>query len=138
MKATEQLASMEMMAVDPIRRIVTPRFLAGFISLPLLTIIFMALGIYAGYLVGSVWLGVDEGSYWSQMQNKVEFSHDILNGIIKSVVFGFVVTWIAVYQGYNAMPTSEGVSRATTNSVVYSALAVLGLDFLLTAMMFIN
>jgi len=138
MKATEQLASMEMMAVDPIRRIVTPRFLAGVISLPLLTIIFMALGIYAGYLVGSVWLGVDEGSYWSQMQNKVEFSHDVLNGIIKSVVFGFVVTWIAVYQGYNAMPTSEGVSRATTNSVVYSALAVLGLDFVLTAMMFIN
>ena len=137
MKATEQLASMEMMAVDPIRRIVTPRFLAGFISLPLLTIIFMALGIYAGYLVGGVWLGVDEGSYWSQMQNKVEFWHDIVNGIIKSVVFGFVVTWIAVYQGYNAMPTSEGVSRATTNSVVYSALAVLGLDFVLTAMMFI-
>jgi phospholipid/cholesterol/gamma-HCH transport system permease protein len=83
-------------------------------------------------------LGVDEGSYWSQMQNKVEFGHDIINGIIKSVVFGFVVTWIAVYQGYNAMPTSEGVSRATTNSVVYSALAVLGLDFVLTAMMFIN
>jgi phospholipid/cholesterol/gamma-HCH transport system permease protein len=138
MKATEQLASMEMMAVDPIRRIVTPRFLAGFISLPLLTIIFMALGIYAGYLVGSVWLGVDEGSYWSQMQSKVEFGHDIINGIIKSVVFGFVVTWIAVYQGYNAMPTSEGVSRATTNSVVYSALAVLALDFVLTAMMFIN
>ena len=138
MKATEQLASMEMMAVDPIRRIVTPRFMAGFISLPLLTVIFMALGIYAGYLVGSVWLGVDEGSYWSQMQSKVEFQHDIVNGIIKSVVFGFVVTWIAVYQGYSAMPTSEGVSRATTNSVVYSALAVLGLDFVLTAMMFIN
>lgn len=98
----------------------------------------MALGIYAGYLVGSVWLGVDEGSYWSQMQGKVEFWHDIVNGIIKSVVFGFVVTWIAVYQGYNAIPTSEGVSRATTNSVVYSALAVLGLDFILTAMMFID
>ncbi|MEE9309446.1 MAG: lipid asymmetry maintenance ABC transporter permease subunit MlaE [Cocleimonas sp.] len=137
MKATEQLASMEMMAVDPIRRIVTPRFLAGVISLPLLTIIFMALGIYAGYLVGSVWLGVDEGSYWSQMQNKVDFWGDVVNGLIKSIVFGFVVTWIAVYQGYNAMPTSEGVSRATTNSVVYSALAILGLDFILTAMMFI-
>ena len=136
MKATEQLASMEMMAVDPIRRIISPRFLAGFISLPLLTIIFMALGIYAGYLVGSVWLGVDEGSFWSQMQSKVEFGHDILNGVIKSIVFGFVVTWIAVFQGYDAMPTSEGVSRATTNSVVYSALAILGLDFILTALMF--
>jgi len=137
MKATEQLASMEMMAVDPVRRIITPRFLAGCISLPLLTVIFMALGIYAGYLVGSVWLGVDEGSFWSQMQSKVEFGHDVMNGIIKSVVFGFVVTWIAVYQGYNAMPTSEGVSRATTNSVVYSALAVLALDFILTAVMFV-
>ena len=136
MKATEQLASMEMMAVDPIRRIITPRFLAGFISLPLLTIIFMALGIYAGYLVGSVWLGVDEGSFWSQMQSKVQFGHDVVNGIIKSIVFGFVVTWIAVFQGYDAMPTSEGVSRATTNSVVYSALAILALDFILTALMF--
>ena len=136
MKATEQLASMEMMAVDPIRRIISPRFFAGFISLPILTVIFMALGIYAGYFVGSVWLGVDEGSFWSQMQSKVEFRHDIVNGIIKSVVFGFVVTWIAVFQGYNAMPTSEGVSRATTNSVVYSALAILALDFILTALMF--
>ncbi len=138
MKATEQLASMEMMAVDPIRRIVAPRFFAGLISLPILTVIFMAIGIYSGYLVGSVWLGVDEGSFWSQMQSKVEFQHDIINGIIKSIVFGFVVTWIAVYQGYHAMPTSEGVSRATTNSVVYSALAVLALDFVLTALMFSN
>lgn len=138
MKATEQLASMEMMAVDPVRRIVSPRFYAGLISLPILTVIFMAIGIYSGYLVGSVWLGVDEGSFWSQMQSKVEFRHDIVNGIIKSVVFAFTVTWIAVYQGYNCMPTSEGVSRATTNSVVYSALAVLALDFVLTAMMFSN
>lgn len=138
MKATEQLASMEMMAVDPIRRIVTPRFLAGVISMPLLTVIFMTLGIYSGYLVGSVWLGVDDGSYWSQMQSKVELQHDIMNGIIKGAVFGFVVTWIAVFQGYNAMPTSEGVSRATTNSVVYSALAVLALDFVLTALMFLE
>ena len=136
MKATEQLASMEMMAVDPIRRIISPRFLAGLISLPLLTLLFMAIGIYSGYLVGSVWLGVDEGSFWSQMQSKVDFQGDVVNGMIKSVVFGFVVTWIALYQGYNAYPTSEGVSRATTNSVVYSALAVLGLDFLLTALMF--
>ena len=138
MKATEQLASMEMMAVDPIRRIVAPRFLAGVISMPLLTVIFMALGIYAGYLVGSVWLGVDAGSFWSQMQSKVEFWHDIVNGIIKGLVFGFVVTWIAVFQGYDAMPTSEGVSRATTNSVVYSALAIFALDFILTAIMFSN
>ena len=136
MKATEQLASMEMMAVDPIRRIITPRFLAGLISLPLLTMLFMAVGIYSGYLVGSAWLGVDEGSFWSQMQSKVDFEHDIINGLIKSVIFGFVVTWIALYQGYDAYPTSEGVSRATTNSVVYSALAVLALDFVLTAMMF--
>ncbi len=138
MKATEQLASMEMMAVDPIHRIVTPRFLAGCISLPLLSVIFMSLGIYAGYLVGSVWLGVDEGSFWSQMQSKVEFGYDVINGVIKSMVFAFVVTWIAVFQGYNAMPTSEGVSRATTNSVVYSALAVLALDFILTAIMFVK
>jgi len=99
-------------------------------------LLFMAIGIYSGYLVGSVWLGVDEGSFWSQMQSKVDFQSDVINGMIKSVVFGFVVTWIALYQGYNAYPTSEGVSRATTNSVVYSALAVLGLDFLLTALMF--
>jgi len=136
MKATEQLSSMEMMAVDPIRRVITPRFLAGLVSLPLLTVIFMALGIFSGYLVGTAWLGVDEGSFLSQMQSKVEFRHDVLNGIIKSIVFAFVVTWIAVFQGYNAVPTSEGVSRATTRSVVYSALAVLALDFVLTALMF--
>jgi phospholipid/cholesterol/gamma-HCH transport system permease protein len=136
MKATEQLSSMEMMAVDPVRRVITPRFLAGLISLPLLTVIFMALGIYSGYLVGTAWLGVDQGSFLSQMQSKVEFRHDVVNGMIKSVVFGFVVTWIAVFQGYNAMPTSEGVSRATTRSVVYSALAILALDFVLTAMMY--
>ena len=138
MKATEQLASMEMMAVDPVRRIVTPRFFAGLISVPILTIIFMTVGIYSSYFVGSVWLGVDEGSFWSQMQSKVEFQHDIINGIVKSIVFGFVVTWIAVYQGYAARPTSEGVSKATTNSVVYSALAVLALDFVLTALMYSN
>lgn len=136
MKATEQLSSMEMMAVDPVRRIISPRFYAGLISLPILTVIFMTVGVYSAYLVGSVWLGVDEGSFWSQMQSKVEFRHDIVNGIIKSIVFAFVVTWIAVYQGYDAKPTSEGVSRATTNSVVYSALAVLALDFVLTALMF--
>ena len=138
MKATEQLTSMEMMAVDPIRRIVAPRFFAGLISLPILTIIFMAVGVYSGFLVGSEWEGVDAGSFWSQIQNKVELRHDIINGIIKSIIFAFVVTWIAVYQGYHAMPTSEGVSKATTNSVVYSALAILSLDFVLTAVMFAN
>lgn len=136
MKATEQLASMEMMAVDPIKRIMTPRFIAGVLSLPVLTAIFMAVGIYSGFLVGSAWLGVDEGSFWSQMQAKVDFYHDLMNGIIKSVVFGIVVSWIAVYQGYAAIPTSAGVSEATTRSVVYSALAVLGLDFILTSIMF--
>ena len=136
MKATEQLSSMEMMAVDPIHRVITPRFLAGLISLPLITMIFMSLGINSGYLVGTYWLGVDEGSFLSQMQSKVQFGHDVLNGLIKSIVFAFVVTWIAVFQGYNAIPTSEGVSRATTRSVVYSALAVLGLDFILTALMY--
>ena len=136
MKATEQLASMEMMAVDPIKRIITPRFIAGVFSLPILTAIFMAVGIYSSFLVGSVWLGVDEGSFWSQMQAKVDFQHDLINGVIKSVVFGVVVMWIAVFEGYDATPTSTGVSEATTRSVVYSALAILGLDFILTSIMF--
>ena len=136
MKATEQLASMEMMAVDPIKRIIAPRFFAGVIALPILVAIFMAVGIYSGYLVGSVWLGVDEGTFWSQMQAKVDFQHDLINGFIKSFIFGIVVTWIAVFEGYDATPTSQGVSEATTRSVVYSALAVLGLDFILTSIMF--
>ncbi len=136
MKATEQLASMEMMAVDPIKRIITPRFIAGVFSLPILTAIFMVVGIYSSFLVGSVWLGVDEGSFWSQMQAKVDFQHDLINGLIKSVVFGFVVMWIAVFEGHDATPTSAGVSEATTRSVVYSALAILGLDFILTSIMF--
>ena len=136
MKATEQLASMEMMAVDPIKRIITPRFIAGVFSLPILTAIFMAVGIYSSFLVGSVWLGVDEGSFWSQMQAKVDFQHDLINGFIKSFVFGIVVMWIAVFEGHDATPTSAGVSEATTRSVVYSALAILGLDFILTSIMF--
>ena len=136
MKATEQLASMEMMAVDPIKRIITPRLIAGILSLPILTAIFMAIGIYSGFLVGSVWLGVDEGSFWSQMQAKVDFQHDVVNGFIKSFVFGIVVTWIAVFEGYDAAPTSAGVSEATTRSVVHSALAILALDFVLTSIMF--
>lgn len=136
MKATEQLSGMEMMAVDPVRRIVSPRFLAGFISMPLLAAIFTVLGVFGGYFVAVPLLGVDDGAFWSQMQARVDFYDDILNGIIKSVVFGFVVTWIALFEGYDATPTSEGVSRATTRTVVHASLAVLGFDFILTALMF--
>ena len=136
MKATEQLSAMEMMAVDPISRVVAPRFWAGFISMPLLAALFSAMGVFGGYLVGVVLIGVDEGSFWSQMQSAVDFRKDILNGVIKSVVFGFAVTWIALFQGYDAPPTAEGVSGATTRTVVTSSLAILGLDFLLTSLMF--
>ncbi|MBK1643505.1 ABC transporter permease [Thiocapsa imhoffii] len=136
MKATEQLSGLEMMAVDPVRRILTPRFFGGVIAMPLLAAMFSAVGVLGGYFVGVGLLGVDAGSYWSQMQSKVDFDQDIVNGVIKSVVFGVVVTWIALFQGYDAVPTSEGVSRATTRSVVHGALAVLGLDFVLTALMF--
>jgi phospholipid/cholesterol/gamma-HCH transport system permease protein len=136
MKATEQLSGMEMMAVDPIKRVMSPRFLAGFISMPLLAAIFSAVGVIGGYFVGVGLLGVDEGAYWSQMQAKVDLHDDIYNGVIKSLVFGVVVTWIAIFEGNDAVPTSEGVSRATTRTVVHSSLAVLGLDFILTALMF--
>lgn len=136
MKATEQLSSLEMMAVDPLRRVIAPRFWAGFISLPLLAAIFSMVGILGAHLVGVDWLGVDGGTFWSVMQDQVDFSKDILNGIIKSVVFAFVVTWIAVYKGYDCEPTSEGISRATTSTVVQSSLLVLALDFILTALMF--
>ena len=136
MKATEQLSAMEMMAVDPLHRVVAPRFMAGIISMPLLAAIFSALGVVGGYFVAVGLLGVDDGAFWSQMQAKVDLQEDIFNGVIKSVVFGFVVTWIAVFEGYDTVPTSEGVSRATTNTVVHGSLAVLGLDFILTALMF--
>ncbi len=136
MKATEQLSAMEMMAVDPLRRVLAPRFLAGVLSMPLLAAIFSAVGVMGGYFVGVGLLGVDEGSYWSQMQAHVDFHSDIINGVIKSVVFGVVATWIAVFEGYDCIPTSEGVSRATTRTVVYTSLAVLALDFVLTALMF--
>ena len=136
MKATEQLSGMEMMAVDPIKRIISPRFYAGFISMPILATIFSTVGIVGGHMVGVGLLGVDEGAFWSQMQSSLDFYDDILNGIIKSIVFGFVTSWIALFEGYDAMPTSEGVSRATTRTVVNSAFAILGLDFLLTAIMF--
>jgi phospholipid/cholesterol/gamma-HCH transport system permease protein len=136
MKATEQLSGLEMMAVDPVERIIAPRFLAGFISMPLLAAIFSAVGILGGYLVGVDLLGVDSGAFWSQIQAKVDFYDDVMNGVIKSMVFGFIVSWIAVFEGYDCIPTSEGVARATTRTVVHSSLAVLGMDFILTAIMF--
>ena len=135
MKATDQLSSMEMMAVDPIQRVISPRLWGGFISMPLLTIIFNITAIYGAYLVGVKWLGLDAGAFWSNMQSSVDFHLDVVNGIMKSVVFGLVVTWIAVFQGYDSEPTSAGISSATTRSVVYASLAILGLDFVLTTMM---
>ncbi|MCC5797189.1 MAG: lipid asymmetry maintenance ABC transporter permease subunit MlaE [Methylophaga sp.] len=136
MKSTEQLSGMEMMAVDPVRRVIAPRFLAGFISMPLLAAMFSAIGVIGAFIVGHGLLGVDEGAFWSQMQTKTDWYGDVMNGVIKSIVFGFVVTWIALYEGYDATPTSEGVGRATTRTVVHSAFAILGLDFVLTALMF--
>jgi phospholipid/cholesterol/gamma-HCH transport system permease protein len=136
MKATEQLSAMEMMAVDPIARIVAPRFWAGVISMPLLAALFSALGVFGGYLVGVQLIGVDEGSFWSQMQASVDFREDIINGVIKSFTFGIIVSWIAVFEGYDSDPTAEGVSRATTRTVVTSSLAILSADFILTALMF--
>jgi len=136
MKATEQIDAMEIMAVNPIARVVAPRFWAGVISMPLLAALFSALGVFGGYVVGVVLIGVDEGSFWSQMQAAVDFQHDILNGVLKSVVFGVAVTAISLFEGYDAPPTAEGVSGATTRTVVESSLAILILDFILTAFMF--
>lgn len=136
MKATEQLSSLEMMAIDPLHQIVAPRFWAGVISLPILATIFSAIGIIGGHLVGVEWLGVDTGAFWAIMQSSVEWQQDIVNGGIKSLVFAVVVTWIALHKGYDAVPTPEGISRATTATVVQSSLAILGLDFVMTALMF--
>lgn len=136
MKATEQLSALEMMAIDPIARVIAPRFWAGVISMPLLAALFSAIGIFGGYLVGVPLIGVDEGLFWAQMQNAVDFEQDILNGVIKSMVFGVAITTIALFEGYDATPTAEGVSSATTRTVVTSSLAVLALDFVLTAFMF--
>jgi phospholipid/cholesterol/gamma-HCH transport system permease protein len=136
MKAGEQLSAMEMMAVDPVQRILAPRFWAGVITMPLLAAVFSAVGIAGGYVVGVLMLGVDPGAFWGQMQGGVDVWRDVGNGVVKSIVFGFTVTFIALLQGYEAQPTPEGVSRATTRTVVAASLAVLGLDFLLTAMMF--
>jgi phospholipid/cholesterol/gamma-HCH transport system permease protein len=136
MKATEQLSAMEMMAVNPLARVVAPRFWAGVISMPLLAAMFSAMGVFGGYLVGVVLIGVDEGSFWSQMQSSVDVREDVMNGVIKSFVFGVAISLIAVFEGYDAEPTAEGVSGATTRTVVISSLAILGLDFILTAFMF--
>ncbi|SHI06036.1 lipid asymmetry maintenance ABC transporter permease subunit MlaE [Ferrimonas marina] len=136
MKTTEQLASMEMMAVDPLRRVVAPRFWAGVIAMPLLTVIFVAVGIWGGHLVGVDWKGIDSGAFWSILNASVEWRQDIVNCLIKSLVFAFVVIWIALFKGYDALPTAEGISRATTETVVHASLAVLALDFVLTALMF--
>jgi phospholipid/cholesterol/gamma-HCH transport system permease protein len=136
MKAGEQLSAMEMMAVDPLSRVVAPRLWAGIISMPILATIFTAVGVVGGYFVGVPLIGVDSGAFWSQMQGGVDLFSDIGNGLIKSIVFGVVVTFIALYQGFEAKPTPEGVSQATTRTVVISSLSVLALDFLLTALMF--
>jgi phospholipid/cholesterol/gamma-HCH transport system permease protein len=138
MKAGEQLTAMEMMAVNPLQRVVAPRFWAGVIAMPVLAAIFSAVGILGGYVVGVQLIGVDAGAFWSQMQGGVDVRADVLNGVIKSFIFGIAVTFIALYQGFEAKPTPEGVSRATTRTVVIASLAVLGLDFLLTALMFSN
>ncbi len=136
MKATDQLAAMEMIGVDPLKRVIRPRFLAGMISMPILAQVFNMVAIWGAVTLGVSWLGVEAGSFWSNMQNAVDFKEDVLNGVIKSLAFGIVISWIAVYEGYDAVPTSEGISAATTRTVVYSSLAVLAMDFLLTAVMF--
>lgn len=135
MKATEQLAAMEMMAVSPIARVIAPRFWAGVIAMPILAVLFSMVGILGGYLVAVPLIGVDAGAFWSQMQANVDWQLDILNGVVKSLVFGVACTMIALFEGYDAPPTAEGVSRATTRTVVTSSLAVLGLDFVLTSFM---
>ncbi len=136
MKTTEQLSSMEMMAVDPLKRVIAPRFWAGFIAMPLLSLMFNLVGIWGGYLVGVQWLGVDDGSFWSITAASIEFGQDIGNGLIKSAVFAIAVVWVALFNGYDALPSAQGISQATTRSVVHASLLVLALDFVLTALMF--
>jgi len=135
MKTTEQLTAMDMMAVSPMARVIAPRFWAGVISMPLLAALFSAMGVFGGYLVGVVLIGVDNGAFWSQMQAAVDFRYDVMNGVVKSVVFGIAVAVISTFEGYDAPPTAEGVSRATTRTVVTSALVILALDLMLTAVM---
>lgn len=135
MKATEQLDAMDMMGVDPIAKVVRPRLWAGIISMPLLATIFSLVGIWGGAFVSVDLLSIDEGAFWGNMQASVSFSHDVLNGVIKSFVFGLVITWIAVYQGYASRPTAAGIAKSTTQTVVISSLSLLGLDFIMTALM---
>jgi phospholipid/cholesterol/gamma-HCH transport system permease protein len=136
MNATEQISAMEMMAVDPLARVVAPRFWGGVVSMPLLAALFSTMGIYGAYLVGVKLIGIDSGAFWGNMQAAVDFREDIVNGIIKSFVFGVAVSLIAVFEGFNAAPTAEGVSTATTRTVVESSLAILALDFVMTVFMF--
>ena len=138
MKATEQIAALEMMAVNPIRRVVAPRYLAAVIAMPLLAALFSAVGVFGGHLIGVELLGVDSGVYWSAMREGVDVYDDVVNGVIKSFVFGAVVAWIALFQGYTCAPNSAGISRATTKTVVSGSLAILGLDYILTSLMFVH
>ncbi len=136
MKTTEQLAALEMMAVNPMQRVIAPRFAAGAIAVPLLAAMFSVVGIFGGYLIGVELLGVDAGVFWSSMREGMDFKEDIVNGVIKSVVFGLCVTWIALFQGYTCVPNAAGISRATTRTVVTGSLSILGIDYVLTALMF--
>lgn len=136
MKATEQLSALEMMGVDPLAHVLRPRFLAGVISMPILAQIFNAVAILSAWLVSTELLGIDGGSFWANMQQVVDFREDVVNGVIKAVVFGFVITWVALHEGYTAAPNTEGINRSTTRSVVIASLSVLALDFILTALMF--
>ena len=136
MKAGEQLAAMEMMAIDPKSRVLAPRFLAGMISMPILAVLFSAIGILGAYVVAVLLIGVDAGNFWSIMQSKVDVWRDVGNGVVKSAVFGVICTFVALYQGYETDATPEGVAYATTRTVVMASLGVLGMDFVLTALMF--
>ena len=136
MQSTEQLASMEMMAVSPYKRVIAPRLLAGIVTLPMLTLIFNVVAIWGGYLIGVNWMGVDGGAYWSVMQGSVDYLPDVMNGVLKSVIFAIMITWVALYNGYYVIPTAQGISNSTTKTVVISSLLVLAMDFVLTALMF--
>ncbi len=136
MKTTEQLAALEMMAVNPVQRVIAPRLLAGIIAVPLLCAMFTFVGILGGYFASVIQLGVDAGVYWSSITDGVDLQFDVMNGLVKSVVFGIIVTWIAVFEGYDTYPSAEGISRATTRTVVMASLAILGSDYILTALMF--
>tara|TARA_R110001583_G_scaffold10698_5_gene49095 strand:+ start:13488 stop:14267 length:780 start_codon:yes stop_codon:yes gene_type:complete len=136
MQSTEQIASMEMMAVSPYKRVIAPRLLAGIVTLPMLTLLFNVMAIWGGYLIGVNWLGVDGGAYWSVMQGSVDYLPDVMNGVLKSIVFAIIITWVALYNGYYTIPTAQGISNSTTKTVVIASLLVLAMDFVLTALMF--